>query len=285
MATVFETRVMDKVGEALITGDLGITTEMLDVWLGEGARYVISKQPSQLWRLFAKEDAAFAPTTGLEVENHKIVGVFRNDGTIDQPARQIDESLRGRVLDSADINYATITDPNWYVDYSTTATPTLKIVPVSATTTIGKVIRLSFPTIDASADSSINGFPDELEDIVVDYALMQVKQREATYMRRQAQGLIDGTRIEDALDKAKVYMDDLASTDFESYVTAEDVELAATMVGGASQEVQRGLAEIQYALAEAGEFLKISGEALKDYNSMEKDLEKRVLDWIKANLI
>ena len=90
----FETRILDKVGEAL-AGHIGLDTEMLDDWCTEGARFVISKMPPQLWRLFAKEDTAFAPTTGLEIEGHKIIDVYRNDGTIDQPARQILEHLRG----------------------------------------------------------------------------------------------------------------------------------------------------------------------------------------------
>ena len=216
----FETRVINKISDTLTTGDLTVTTDMLDVWLGEGARYIIGKMPPMLWKYFSKEDAAFAPTTGLAVENHKIINVFRNDGTIDQPARQIPESLRGRALDSSDINYATNTDPEWYIDSSTTATPTLKILPVSATA-VGKVIRLSYPTIDASADSSINGFPDELEDLVVLYAVLQAKLREMGLSRRDAQTEIEAitdsgilsslsgvyTEIETALDAAKTELD------------------------------------------------------------------------------
>lgn len=213
----FELRLLDKVGEAL-AGDLGLDTEMLDDWLIEGARYVISKQPPQLWRLFAKEDAAFAPTTGLTVEGHKIVDVFRNDGTIDQSCRQIPENLRGRALDSDDINYATVTDPNWYVDSSTTATPTLKIIPVSVSN-IAKVRRLNFPTIDASADSSINGFPDELEDLVVIFALIQIKLREMGLSRRDSQ-----TEIEAITDSGILTKLATAYTDIETALDASTTQ-------------------------------------------------------------
>ncbi len=290
MATVFETQVMNKVGEALITGKLAITTAMLDDWLTEGAQVIISKMPAPLWRLFAKEDAAFAPTTGLAVESHKIVDVFRNDGTIDQPCRQIDENMRGRHLDTEDIGYATVTDPNWYVDYSTTATPTLKIIPVSATATIGKVIRLNFPTIDASGDSTVNGFPNDLEPLLVDYALMQAKQREASYMRRKAHSLWEtattgfSARALDALTKAQDLIDNLSATDFESYLTAEDVELAGLTVNGASQEVNRALAEMQTGMGQSGDYLKMGNTASQEYNAMKTAWAKQLTDWIGINL-
>ena len=140
MAT-FEVRVMNLVGDTLTTGDLAITTEMLDTWLTKGAAKIIGLMPPPLWKFFSSEPAAFTPTAGIAIENHKIKNVFRNDGTIDQPSRLIEESLRGRALDSEDINYATVTDPSHYIDYSTTATATLKIIPVSGTA-VGKIIPL-----------------------------------------------------------------------------------------------------------------------------------------------
>ncbi len=238
----FEIRILDKVGEAL-AGNLGLDTEMLDDWTTEAAQVIISKMPAPLWRLFAKEDATFAPTTGLVIESHKIVDVFRYDGTIDQPCRKIPENLRGRALDSEDINYATSTDPNWYVDYSATATPTLKIIPVSATSTLGKVIRLSFPTIDASTDIAVNGFPDDLEPLLVLYALVQVKVREMGLSRRDAQTEIEAitdsgilvdlattfTDIETSLDASKTETDkisailDLANIEFDKMSTIIDL--------------------------------------------------------------
>lgn len=287
MAT-FEVRITNKVGEAL-GSSLSLTTEMYDEWCTEGASNIIGMMPPQLWKLFASEPAAFAPTTGIAIENHKIKNVFRNDGARDQPSRLIEESLRGRVLDSEDINYATNTDPSHYVDYSTTGTPTLKIIPVSGTA-VGKIIRVLYPTIDASADSVINGFPTELENLVVDYALIQAKQREAAFMRRKAQSLWEtastgfGARALDALTKAQDLIDNLSSTDFESYLTAEDVEMAGTTLGGASQEVNRALAEMQAGITQVADYLRMGASAQQEYQSMETVWDKNLKDWISINL-
>ena len=278
----FSLRLLDKIGEAL-AGDLGLDAGMFNDWLTEGTRKIISKMPKQLWKFFGKTPAAFAPTTGVVVESQKVIQAFRSDGTIQQPCRIIDEKLKGRATDTSEINYATATDPAAYVDFTTTATPTLKILPVSGTA-VGYVTYVNFPTIAAATDTVINGFPDDLEDVVVDYALMQAKQRESSYLRKLAQGEVTGTRIEDALDKSRDYMDNLASTDFESYVTAEDVEMAQTMVGGASEEVNRANSEIQYALARASDYLKSSTSAMQDYQTMEKSIDERIKMWISVNL-
>ena len=46
------------------------------------------------------------------------------------------------------------------------------------------------------------------------------------------------------LDKARDLIDNLGTTDFESYLTDDDPEMAVTTVQGAAQEVQRALAEM-----------------------------------------
>ncbi|KKK79122.1 hypothetical protein LCGC14_2836690, partial [marine sediment metagenome] len=216
----FENQLLDLVGEAL-AGDLGLDTEMFDDWLTNGARVIISRMPSPLWRFFGSEPSAFAPTSGIEVENFKIKNVYRNDGTIDQPSRLIEESMRGRALDSDDMNYATITDPAYYIDYDTTGTPTLKIIPVSATSTIGKIIRVLFPTIDASGDNSVNGFPDDLEPLLLLYALMQVKVREQALSRRDGQ-----TEIEAITDSGILTALTTTYSDIETALDAATTENA-----------------------------------------------------------
>ena len=230
----FETQIMNLVGDTLTTGDLAVTATMLDDWTTNGARTIISKMPKPLWSLFAVAGTAFAPTTGTVIESQKIIQAFRSDGTIQQPCRMIPENLKGRATDSSDINYATATDPSAYVDFTASATPTLKILPVSATA-LGYVTYVNFPTIDASVDTSINGFPDDLESLVVDYAVTQAKIREMGISRRDAQteieaitdsGILAGlattyTDIETALDastteNAKITaILDLANTEFD----------------------------------------------------------------------
>ena len=215
----YELRLLDKIGEAL-SADLGLDTEMFDDWLTEGARVIIGKMPAPLWRFFGSEPSAFAPTTGIVVENFKVKDVFRNDGTRDQPCRRIPEFLRGRALDSDEMTYATATDPVYYIDYSTTATPTLKILPVSGTA-VGKIIRVLFPTIDASGDSSVNGFPNDLEPLLLLYALMQVKIREQALSRRDSQ-----TEIEAITDSGILTALATTYTDMETALDALSTEVA-----------------------------------------------------------
>ena len=186
----FKQRVLDKIGDNVTTGDLAVTGTMISDWTNEGAKAIIGKMPKPLWHFFAKGSAAFAPTTGTAIESQKIINVFRSDGTINQPCRMIPETLKGRALDSSEVNYATPTDPAAYVDFSTTATPTLKILPVSATA-VGYVTYVNFPTIAPATDTIINGFPNDLEPLVVDYAVTQVKIREMGISRRDAQAEIE----------------------------------------------------------------------------------------------
>jgi len=186
----FKQRVLDKIGDTVTTGDLAVTGTMISDWTNEGAKAIIGKMPKPLWHFFAKGSAAFAPTTGTAIESQKIINVFRSDGTINQPCRMIPETLKGRALDSSEVNYATTTDPAAYVDFSTTATPTLKILPVSATA-VGYVTYVNFPTIAPATDTVINGFPNDLEPLVVDYAVTQVKIREMGISRRDAQAEIE----------------------------------------------------------------------------------------------
>ena len=96
---------------------------------------------------------------------------------------------------------------------------------------------------------------------------------------------IDPTRVVDALTKAENLIDNLGTTDFESYLTAEDVELAGTTLGGASQEVNRALAEMQAGITQVADYLRMGASAQQEYQSMEAIWDKNLKDWIAVNLI
>ena len=258
------------IGDTATTGDLLLTDSMVKDWLNEGVRDVISKTPKQKLLMFAKEGAAFAPTTGVAVETRKIIDVMRNDGDIDIPCRQIAPTLRGRASDAQDFKYATEYDPVYYIDPTTNATSMLKILPVS-TQSLGKVIQVNIPEVNGTA-VSINGFPDEIEALPIKYAAISAKRRESALSRRLAQTEIEAIMSGGLLDK-------LSNTSSGAYEPAQTALDAATSALGSisgllvtasgtmvtDEDIELGGAEIQSALSfaqEAQGYLQEAGARL-----------------------
>ena len=173
----------------------------LDSFITEGANEVINAMPRPMQERVAEETSFTNTTTS---EGSKILHVLRNDGTIDQPCRRIPARYRGRIQDSSDMQYATSTDPAYYVqDASVTIFPT----------GTGKLV--SIPTynqgsaLDASSLSTITNFPNEAEYLVTTYAAIKALQQNMSGMMTLA--AIDTTAlgaITTELNKA----DDIIST-------------------------------------------------------------------------
>ena len=173
----------------------------LDSFITEGANEVINAMPRDMQERVA-EETSFSNTTTSE--GSKILHVLRDDGTIHQPCRKIPASKRGRIQDSSDMEYATATDPAYYVqDAAVTIFPT----------GTGKLV--SIPTynqgaaLDASSLSTITNFPNEAEYLVTVYAAMKALQQNMSGMMTLA--AIDTTAlgaITTELNKA----DDIIST-------------------------------------------------------------------------
>ena len=141
----------------------------LDSFITAGANEVINAMPRPMQERVAEETSFTNTTTS---EGSKVLHVLRNDGTIDQPCRRIPARYRGRIQDSSDMQYATSTDPAYYVqDAAVTIFPT----------GTGKLV--SIPTyseaspLDASAISAITNFPNEAEYLVVLYAAIKALQQ------------------------------------------------------------------------------------------------------------
>ena len=141
----------------------------LDSFITAGANEVINAMPRPMQERVAEETSFTNTTTS---EGSKVLHVLRNDGTIDQPCRRIPARYRGRIQDSSDMQYATATDPAYYVqDAAVTIFPT----------GTGKLV--SIPTyseaspLDASAISAITNFPNEAEYLVVLYAAIKALQQ------------------------------------------------------------------------------------------------------------
>ena len=142
----------------------------LDQFITEGANEVINSMPRNVMERVAEETAVTGGTTTSE--GHKILYVLRNDGTIDQPCRQVPAYKRGRIQDSSDMEHATTSDPAYYIQDGK-----INIFPN------GNGLMVSVPTysqsspLDASGLSTITNFPDEYEYLVTLYGAIKALQQ------------------------------------------------------------------------------------------------------------
>ena len=161
----FDAQVIELVGVTYNTDQAA-----LDQFITEGANEVINAMPRSIMERVAEETTVTDGTTTSE--GHKILNVLRNDGTIDQPCRKIPAFKRGRIQDSSDMEFATTSDPAYYIQDGK-----INIFPN------GNGLLVSMPTysqsspLDASAISTITNFPNEYEYLVVLYAAIKALQQ------------------------------------------------------------------------------------------------------------
>ena len=161
----FDAQVIELVG-----GTYSTDQAALDQFITEGANEVINAMPRSIMERVAEETTF---TNTVSSEGHKILHVLKNDGTIDQPCRLVLANKRGRIQDSSDMEYATSSDPAYYIQDS--------LVTLFPTGSGGKLV--SMPTysqsspLDASAISTITNFPNEYEYLVVLYAAIKSLQQ------------------------------------------------------------------------------------------------------------
>jgi hypothetical protein len=150
-----------------IDGSSAPTQAELTQFLTDGAAEVINSMPPRLKLLCATEDTFTSTAVGSEAEtldSSSVLSVTRNDGTIDQPCREIPAVLRGKASDSDDMIAATATDPVYYIYNGK-----LNALPASGTC---KYLEVNNPTV-AFGDTSISNFPDEYEYLVPLYGAIK----------------------------------------------------------------------------------------------------------------
>jgi hypothetical protein len=103
------------------------TTTELTQFLTDGAKEIINQMPPYLLNLCSSTISVIAGT-GVTVTTGKILNVTRPDGDIDQVCRMISIKQKGLAEDPDEMNYATITDPVYFIENST-----LDILPIGAT--------------------------------------------------------------------------------------------------------------------------------------------------------
>ena len=138
----------------------------LTQFLTDGAKELINIFPPNLAELCASSQS-FTSGTADTLNTGKVLRVFRSDGDIKQPCRPIPASYKGRYSDPDDMNYATVTDPVFYIENNS-----LDVLPNGGTCTYSEV---QYPAVTYSS-TSISVFPDEAEHLVVLYAAIKTLQ-------------------------------------------------------------------------------------------------------------
>ena len=205
----FEAQVEGITGQTISTSGTTPISSELSQFLTDGAKEIINILPPNLLDWCASQSTFTSTAVGSEAETlntAKILNVFRNDGDIDQPCREIHSSIKGRVLDSSEMQYASITDPVYYIENNK-----INALPDGGSCKYSEVQYPVFDTsgsganvdIDDSGDTTVPNFPDEAEYLLVLYAAIRGLQRKMSDM--QTVSAIDTTAlgaITTELDKA-----------------------------------------------------------------------------------
>jgi hypothetical protein len=149
-----------------IDGSSAPTQTELTQFLTDGAKEIINVLPPNLVDLCSSSQS-FTSGTADTLNTGKVLRVFRSDGDIKQPCRRVNAMQKGRLSDSEDMNYATVTDPVYYIENNS-----LDVLPVGGSATYSEV---QYPSV-AYGDSAISVFPDEAEYLVPLYAAVKSLQ-------------------------------------------------------------------------------------------------------------
>jgi len=149
-----------------IDGSSAPTQTELTQFLTDGAKEIINVLPPNLVDLCSSSQS-FTSGTADTLNTGKVLRVFRSDGDIKQPCRRVNAMQKGRFSDSEDMNYATVTDPVYYIENNS-----LDVLPVGGSVTYSEV---QYPSV-AYGDSAISVFPDEAEYLVPLYASIKSLQ-------------------------------------------------------------------------------------------------------------
>ena len=128
-----------------IDGSSAPTQTELTQFLTDGAKEVINLLPEGLLPL-CTTSVSFTSGSASTLNTGKVLHVLRSDGDISQPCRNIPAMYKGKYSDPDDMNYATVTDPAFYVENNT-----IDVLPAGGSCTYSEV---QYPSV-AYGDSLI----------------------------------------------------------------------------------------------------------------------------------
>ena len=185
--------------------------------------------------MYSTSNALDNSTTYLTLGGSEVLGVMRDDGTINQPCRRIPSSMSGRAQDSAEMIYGTTSDPVWWI-----VNNILSIYPEPSSA--GATVQtLAYPAV-AYGDSSITRFPDEAEYLVPLYASVKTLQNKMASMMDE---------IPRNSDQDGTFTTASASSQGYEKVrymleNSEDIELAGGVLSSLTNEMQQFMAEYKW---------------------------------------
>tara|TARA_R110002012_G_scaffold250437_6_gene428263 strand:- start:219 stop:1442 length:1224 start_codon:yes stop_codon:yes gene_type:complete len=292
----FDAQIQDLVG----TGFTDQTA--MDTWMTEGAKELINlfkSSPELLLQCATESSLDHTATTLTNMDSRGIImGVTRDNGTSQQPCREIPPLYRERATDINDMMfYATEDDPVYY-----TWNNILSVIPVPTASQAAKVQHITYPSINASDTDAISNFPDNAEYLVVLYAAKKALQQQLnsknsdlpndisapvlasvgsslpTYSAPSSFVLIpppagadvDLSSITFSFPTVPIVSPDFA--DIDNWInTEEDSEMAAARIQAVSQELAEYGADIQAYTAEVGKetqrFQAEIAKAIQKYQS------------------
>ena len=218
-----------------IDGSSSPTQTELTQFLTDGAKEVLTALPMDKKVMYSTSNALNNSTTYLTLGGSEILGVMRDDGTINQPCRRIPSSMSGRAQDSAEMIYGTTSDPVWWI-----VNNILSIYPEPSSE--GATVQtLAYPAV-AYGDSSITKFPDEAEYLVPLYAAVKTLQNKMASMMDE---------IPRNSDQDGTFTTASASSQGYEKVrymleNSEDIELAGGVLSSLTNEMQQFMAEYKW---------------------------------------
>ena len=216
--------------EAQVVGLTGLTIDdssaptraELNQFLSDGAKEVLNSLPRNRQRLFTTSNALNGDSPTLTLGDSEVFGVVRNDDTINQPCREIAPQLEGRVKDSSDMAFATVTDPVFFIRDNV-----LNIIPTPTNAQSGIVQTLAYPTVSYTHEL-IAKFPDDGEYLVPLYASIKALQNVLSSLSVSNTDINNAlTAIKTAVEQARDAADKFEATDSDSVFGDEDTFLTA----------------------------------------------------------
>jgi hypothetical protein len=175
----FDVQIQNLVGETFT--DNSTAQVAMDDWMTHGAREIINVLPPNLKeKCMTESTITNSPSYLADLDGiGEILHVTRlsaDSGGFRVPCRQVPSMYGEMTGDSANIMYyATATDPAYWITSSSDAT-ILNVNPTPTANQTAIVYHVGYPSIDASAVSTIANFPDEVEYLVVLFAAVKAAE-------------------------------------------------------------------------------------------------------------
>ena len=174
----FDVQITDLVGGT-------IDSAACNQWAADACREIIHQLPATLQAKCSSQSVLNATNgTTLDLDGKgKIFHVTRKSASNGYyiPCRRIDAAYADLANDSTDIvNYATVSDPVYYIASNSSDAGTLFVLPTPTDTLPSVAYHITYPSVSVADVDTIANFPDEAEPLVVLYVASKLALQFAT---------------------------------------------------------------------------------------------------------